>query len=437
MQIRQAAIDIFLAGVESVKPVNIIRRVVNLSGNILAINQLKFDISLINNIFLIGAGKASVYMAHEMETILGNRITDGHIVTKYKHLLPLKHTGVTEAGHPVPDENSLKGTAKLVSIAKGATKNDLVICLISGGGSSLLADLPEGCTLEDLKLVNEVLVKSGLNIGEMNVIRKHLSAVKGGGLIKAIAPASSVSLILSDVTGDRTDVIASGPTVPDPSTFSNALEIINQYQIENLLPVSIMRFLRDGLSGKNPETLKSGDDLMHRAHSIIIGNNAIALSGSAEKAQQLGYEPFVITNSIEGSTETIAHNLVELALKMQKERISEKTCLLFGGEPTIKVKAAGLGGRNQHLALIAAKLLENHSGITILSAGTDGTDGPTLAAGAVCDSNTMANAGKIKSEINRYINDYDSYHFFEEAGGLIITGPTQTNVMDIIVVLIN
>ena len=437
MNNRKIATDIFLAGIESVKPENLIQRFVSLEGEELTLGTLKFNLSITGKVYVIGFGKASAMMAKELELILSDRICEGHIITKYHHAVPLKFMSVTEAGHPVPDENSLMGTEKILGIARKANKGDLVICLISGGGSALLADLPTGCSLSDLKDLNAVLLKSGATIQKMNCIRKHLSKVKGGQLAKIIAPATVVSLILSDVIGDQLDVIASGPTAPDQTTFANALAIVEKYNIENLIPASINQYLLDGQEGKYPETLKTDEDLMKQIHNIIVGNNTIALNESARRAEQFGYQTSIITNKLEGKTEGIANDLVEIAFKTQRERNQKKICLLFGGEPTIKVNGSGKGGRNQHLALISAKLLENRQGITILSGGTDGTDGPTEAAGAVCDSVTTQNAKQLQLDIRKFIDDYDSFHFFNAEGGLIQTGPTQTNVMDIIVVLID
>ncbi|HEY5510283.1 MAG TPA: glycerate-2-kinase family protein, partial [Prolixibacteraceae bacterium] len=232
MKNREEAIRIFLSGVESVKPDNLINRFVSLRDNILSFNNIEFDIRFIENIYIIGAGKASARMAQAIESILGSRITAGHIVTKYQHSVPLKYISITEACHPVPDENGVEGTRKILSLLSKTKIDDLVICLLSGGGSALLADVPEGCTLDDVKSVNNILLKSGATISEMNCIRKHLSAVKGGLLAKAAAPASLVSLILSDVIGDPLDVIASGPTATDPSTFRDAHAILRKYEIE-------------------------------------------------------------------------------------------------------------------------------------------------------------------------------------------------------------
>ncbi len=437
MSHRQTAIEIFLSGVESVKPDSLINRYVSVENEALHIDEHTFDLKEIANIYVVGAGKASALMAQTTEKILGSRITAGHIVTKYNHSVLLKFIRITEAGHPVPDENGVEGTKKIVSIVENAGEDDLVICLISGGGSALLADVPERCALEDLKTVNSVLLKSGATIQEMNCIRKHLSKVKGGQLAKAASPARVVSLILSDVIGDPLDVIASGPTAPDPSTFAEALSIIGKYKIEKELPEQIIKVLREGLEQKRAETLKGSDEVLLRTTNLIIGTNKLALATAKGKAESFGYETRIITNTLEGDVEDVAQFLVEMAKKVMNENANKKICLLFSGEPTVKVTGSGLGGRNQHLALLSAKMIENQPGITILSGGTDGSDGPTDAAGAVVDSFTAQNAMNCNLGMELFINDNDAYHFFKKVGGLIITGPTQTNVMDLIVVLIN
>jgi glycerate 2-kinase len=437
MDSRQKAIDIFLAGVESVKPDNLIKRVVSLNQNILNIEELSFDLSVLKNIFVVGAGKASAAMAQTMESILGTRITAGHIVTKYDHSAPLKSIGITEAGHPVPDENGIRGTADILSIVKKAGKDDLVICLISGGGSALLADVPEGCSLDDLKTLSSILLKTGANINEMNCIRKHLSGVKGGQLSKVAFPARMVSLILSDVIGDPLDVIASGPTAPDPTTFADALSIIRKYKIENDIPGKIIQILQEGVENKHPETLKEQDEILHLTSNLVIGNNTLALKTAEKKAVSLGYDVQIITNKLDGDINDVAEYIVEIAKRLKEEKKNEKNCLLFAGEPTVKVKGSGLGGRNQHLALLTARLLKDIPGITFLSGGTDGTDGPTDATGAVVDSFTCRNALNLHLDMEQHISNCDAYHFFRQEGGLIITGPTQTNVMDLMIVLID
>ena len=437
MDQRQKAIKIFLAGVKSVLPNNLIKRYVSINQNTLQIEELTFDLSIIKNIYVVGVGKASAAMAQALESILESRITAGHIITKYEHSVKLSFIEITEAGHPVPDENGLKGTKHIISIVNRAEKNDLVICLISGGGSSLLADVPDGCTLEDVKRVNSILLKTGANITEMNCIRKHLSKVKGGLLAKAASPARVVSLILSDVIGDPIDVIASGPTAPDPTTFADALSIIEKYNIEYQVPKQIYRFLQEGQENKRQETLKESDEVLLRTNNLIIGTNKLALKTAKEKAESLSYNTQIVTNKLDDDVANVANYIVKTCMTYKEENRDKNRCLLFAGEPTVKVKGKGLGGRNQHLALITANLLKELPGITILSGGTDGTDGPTDAAGAIADFSTSKNAANLGMDIEQYIDNCDSYNFFKKEGGLIITGPTQTNVMDLIIALID
>jgi len=437
MNKRQIAIEIFMAGIESVKPDKLISKSIAYSGKELVINNQVFDLSAVQSIYVIGAGKASALMAQALESVLGSAITGGHIVTKYGHLVPLKYIGVSEAGHPVPDENGLKGTERIIEFVQKADKNDLVICLISGGGSALLTDVPEGCTLADLASLNDLLLKSGADIGEINCVRKHLSKIKGGQMAKIASPAIVISLILSDVIGDPLDIIASGPTATDESTFTNAMAVLKRYNLSSKVAPSIFKIISEGVQGKRPETLKKEDPVVNQINNFLIGNNKLALQAAKSKAENLGFYAQIETSTLSGNVEDIASRLVDSAIKYSDEHKGRKSCLLYGGEPTVKISGNGLGGRNQHLALLCAKLLQNQAGITILSGGTDGTDGPTDAAGAVVDNQTF-NTAKIRNlDINKYIQNCDSYHFFQQEGGLVTTGPTQTNVMDIILVLIS
>jgi glycerate 2-kinase len=429
--------EIFLAGVEIVKPDILIPHFVSLENNVLKIENHRFQLAEIKNIYLTGAGKASALMAKAIENILGSRISSGHIVTKYGHAVPLKYAFVTEAGHPVPDENGVKGTENILSIVNKASKDDLVICVISGGGSALLTDIPDGCTLNDLKILTDLLLKSGANINEMNCIRKHLSKVKGGMLSSAAYPARVVSLILSDVIGDPLDVIASGPTAPDPTTFKDALDIIEKYGIKDKIPAGITKILNEGLNKIRKETLKESDEAFKLTTNLIIGNNRLALKKAREKAEALGYTTKIITDSLHSDVEDVADYIFSKLIKYRNEKPGKKSCLLFGGEPTIKITGDGLGGRNQHLALLMAQKINGINGVVFLSGGTDGTDGPTDAAGAIAEPETLKRSEALGLDINKYISDCDSYNFFRQEGGLIKTGPTQTNVMDLIVVLIN
>ncbi|MCX6255459.1 MAG: glycerate kinase [Bacteroidia bacterium] len=437
MNRRAIAEQIFLAGVESVIPDKLINKKIALKDNSLVIGHLKFSLESIEDIYVIGAGKASAMMAAEVEKILGNRITEGHVVAKYGHSCKLKYIIVSEAGHPIPDSNGFKATRTILDIAGKANSNDLVICLLSGGGSALLPDFPEGNSPEDIITVNDLLVKSGAVITEINAVRKHLSIVKGGQLARAVHPATLVSLILSDVPGDPLDVIASGPTTPDLTTFQQALAVLDNYNLTASVPAGILKFLMEGAAGKKPETPKPGDYVFEKTSNLLIGSNSLALEAAKQKALEFNINAVIIDNQLQGDSSTVADYIVETSLKF-KEDVSEikPVCLLFGGETTIKMTGKGLGGRNQHLALLCAIMLQNNPGITVLSAGTDGTDGLTNAAGAVVDSETIPDALSKNIDPAKSLAEFDSYHFFKKAGGQIITGPTMTNVMDIIVVIV-
>lgn len=437
MYTRVSAIEIYLAGVESVKPGNLIPGRMSLSRNIMKIDDKSYDLTAIDKIFVVGVGKASASMASSVESILGSRINAGHVVTKYGHSVPLKYINITEAGHPVPDENGIMGTESILSVVNSAQENDLIIFLVSGGGSALLADVPEGCSLNDLRMLNTTLLQSGASIKEINCIRKHLSGVKGGMLARAAYPATLLSLIISDVIGDPLDVIASGPTVPDPTTYTDALEIIDRLNVKSRIPEKLMRTLLDGYMGKRPETLKESDPCFLKTGNIIIGNNVFAIQNSRLRAESFGYRTEVITSKLDGDVNDVARYIWETALGEKKKFSGNKICLLFGGEPTVKINGEGLGGRNQHLALLMAKLIKNSTGITFLSGGTDGTDGPTDAAGAVVDTNTLLKASYAGLDYGKYLDEFDSYNFFMQEGGLVKTGPTQTNVMDLMVLLID
>lgn len=437
MNSRTIVEQIFLAGVESVRPDRLINKWLVLKDNCLLIGQMSFCLDQIERIFIIGAGKASAMMGLEVEKILGDRITDGQIVVKYGHSFKLKYIKVSEAGHPIPDSKGIEATRKILNIASESNVNDLVICLLSGGGSALLADYPEGSSLKEMISVNNLLVNSGACISEINAVRKHLSYVKGGQLARRVSPANLISLILSDVPGDHLDVIASGPTTPDPTTYQQAMDVLEKFNLKVSVPKGIINYLEDGAAGIRPETPKPEDAVFEKTHNILVGKNRIALEAARLKALEYNINPVIIDDQLQGDTASVAEYIVETSLKFKEDKDEVKpVCLLFGGETTVKMTGNGLGGRNQHLALLCAGLLQNHPGITILSAGTDGTDGPTNAAGAVVDSDTLIFAHSKNINPEKFLKEFDSYHFFKKAGGHIFTGPTMTNVMDIIVVLI-
>lgn len=428
--------QIFLSGVENVLPDKLIKSQVRLCDEILYIQQYSFNVLDFENIFVIGAGKATALMAKEIESVLGNYINTGHIIVKYHHKCHLNKIAITEAGHPLPDENGWKAAQRILTIAKQASNKDLVICLFSGGASALLADCPDEISLSDLILTNDFLIKSGANIKEINAVRKHISKMKGGQLAKAIYPATTISLILSDVIGDQLDVIASGPTYPDSTTFSEAYEILKKYELTEKVPLSVVQYLKRGIVGEIPETPKSDDFIFSKVYNVIIGNNKMALEAASRKAIELGYQAHIIADDLQGNEKETANFILSTIEKFKEKNHKTPICLLFGGEPTVKVTGDGLGGRNQHLALYLATKLENKPGITILCGGTDGTDGPTDAAGAIVDDKTIQIAKEKNIHPMDYLKNSDAYNFFKQVGGHLITGSTKTNVMDIVLVIL-
>lgn len=434
---RSIAENIFLSAVDSVKPDKLIHSQVQLNGNTLHIAGMLYHINSYKNIYVLGAGKASALMAKALEEILKDKISGGYVVVKYGHGCNLQTLQLVEAGHPVPDMNGVKATKEMLKIVTQADEKDLVILLISGGASALLADYPEQSSLQELMIMNQLLLQSGADIVEINTVRKHLSTVKGGQLGRAAYPATVVSLILSDVIGDPIDVIASGPTSPDPSTYKDALDILEKYHLKEKFPVSMIQYLENGLMNRIPETPKSDEKIFRHIHNIIIGNNNTALNAAKDKALQSGFSTYILTSGLNGDIHDVAKYLLKTAKQYQQNSsIRKPVCLIAGGEPTIRITGKGLGGRNQHLALYCASQLQVNTDLTLLCAGTDGNDGPTNVAGAVIDENTIKKALSLNINPETYLADFDSFHFFQKTGGHIVTGATMTNVMDIIIILI-
>lgn len=437
MQHKTIAKEIFLAGVESVLPERLITQNLTLKDDCLYVRDLCFPLNEKQNIYVVGAGKASALMAAGVERILKRRITYGQIIVKYGHKCKLEYIEVTEAGHPLPDLKGVEATDKILEILGKAGEKDLVLCLLSGGGSALLVDYPDNTDLNDIIFLNDLLIKSGATINEINIVRKHLSRVKGGGLSGIAYPATVVSLILSDVIGDPVDSIASGPTAADPSTFDDALNILTKYNLTGKAPAGVIKHLHEGKKGKIRETPKSGDSALSKTHNYIIGNNNLALETAAKKAAEFNTPPVIITDRLQGDTENACDFIVNTIMEVKRDgSLKKPLCLLFGGETTVKVRAGGKGGRNQHLALLCSVKIAGIPGITILCGGTDGTDGPTDSAGAVVDSFTIAKADSNQLDVDGYIGDFNSYEFFRQTGDHIFTGPTMTNVMDIVVAII-
>jgi len=429
---------IFDAGLKAADPGEAIRRAVKLTGKRLVIGDREYDPGAFDRVMVIGAGKAAASMASALEGILGSYITEGMITTKYGHGLPLDIVSVTEAGHPIPDESGAHGSRRILDLLEDASERDLVLCVISGGGSALLPLPASGISLDDKQKATQALLDCGADIHEINTIRKHISGIKGGRLAEIAFPATLVTLVLSDVIGDDLDVIASGPTVPDRSTFTDCMEIVNRYDLRNVFPPSVIAYLKGGIEGKHTETPKSGDPVFEKAIALIIGSCALSISAAKHKATDLGYNAIILSSIIEGETREVAkvHTAIAGEIQHSGNPVHVPGCIISGGETTVTIHGDGLGGRNMEFVLAAAIEIEGIAGITILSGGTDGTDGPTDAAGAIADGTTVQKARDRGIDAARYLANNDSYHFFEATGDLLITGPTMTNVMDLRIFLV-
>lgn len=437
-QLRKDAITIFHAGLKVVYPVNAVKRHFNYLNNILTVGNRTYSLSDFRNIYVIGAGKASAAMAQPIEQALGNRLSSGIVNVKYGYSVPLKVVRINEAGHPEPDEAGLNGTKEITKFLEQTDKEDLVIFLISGGGSALLPFPFKGLTLLDKQETTKILLKYGATIHEINTVRKHISQVKGGRLARLAYPSMLVSLILSDVIGDDLDVIASGPTVPDHSTFNDCLHILEKYNLYDKIPPSVLMLLEKGARGEIEETLKVDDPVFKRTQNVIIGSNILAVKAAKKKADELGYHSLILSTFIEGETREIAkiHTAIVKEIISTGHPLSRPACIISGGETTVTIRGNGLGGRNQEFVLAAAMEVDGLDNTVILSAGTDGTDGPTDAAGAIADGSTVHRAHALGLNPEHYLKENDSYHFFKPLGDLFITGPTNTNVMDLRLALI-
>ena len=445
---------IFKAGLSRVDPFQMIMDHVHLTGNLLEVdlegNKHAIDLSGYTRVFIIGAGKATAPMALAFEKILGDRITQGLIVVKYNHTTHLSRVEVLEAGHPEPDKNGITGAARIMELAEKTDAKTLVITLISGGGSALLP-LPLCCdakgetvalTLAHKQKITRTLLECGADITEINCIRKHLSGIKGGRLLQQIFPAANLSFILSDVVGDDLSSIASGPTAPDPTTFDDALAILDKYTIRADIPGPALRALKLGTRGKIPETLQQGDPALGQSNNFLIGTNQLAMEAAGAKARSLGYNVVFLTSRITGEAKQVAKFLSGIAIDTALSGMlaQKPVCIISGGEPVVTLQGNGKGGRNQEMALAFLEEIRRRpdlfDDITFLAASTDGNDGPTDAAGAFASLEILYRAAAAGLSINAYLKNNDSYHFFEAINGLYKTGPTNTNVCDLHMILV-
>lgn len=431
-ELRNDALTIFQTGLKAADPVDAILRHVELSGDRLRVAEKRYDLSRMSALYVIGAGKASARMAQALEQIFGERLS-GIVNVKYGHGVPLKAIKINEAGHPLPDEAGVRGTLEILRLVEQCDEQNLVFSLLSGGGSALLPCPADGLTLQDKQRTTQILLDCGATIQEINAVRKHLSRVKGGRLAQAAFPATVVSLILSDVIGDALDSIASGPTVADTSTFADCWRVIERYRLRETLPDAVRSRLQRGACGEIEETPKPADRFFEKVQNLIVGSNRLALSAAKKKAEELGYHALILSSLIEGETRQAAalHAAIAKEILETGNPLARPACVISGGETTVTIRGDGLGGRNQEFALAAAMGIAGPGAIVVLSGGTDGTDGPTDAAGAIADNTTLKRAQARGLHAERYLENNDSYRFFQPLDDLILTGPTFTNVMDL------
>ena len=493
LDLRAVAAELQQAALAAIEPGAAVRQHVRREGDTLIVADRRYDLRDYERVFVVGGGKAAVPMTAAIADVLGGRLTGGVVVTKYGHTRGWPVAGfrfqVIEAGHPVPDENSIRGAQAVADCVARATERDLVLCLISGGGSALLTLPVPGLGLADLQALTGALLRSGATIHEVNTVRKHCSRIKGGNLARLAAPATLVTLVLSDVVGNPLDVIASGPTVPDPTTVADARKVLERYGIR---PPSVppMRGEEEPLSvppmggeGKTPsvppmrgeeeppsyppaevweygsmgegglrEMPKPGDPAFERVQHVVVGSNRLAALAAVEKARALGFNALLLSTYVEGEAREVAKVAAALAkgIRTHGDPLSPPACLVWGGETTVTIRGEGKGGRNEELALAAALALDGWPGVLVMALATDGTDGPTDAAGAVVSGETVARARALGLDPRAALEANDSYPFFDalgkapplsspphsQGGGLIRTGPTGTNVNDLLFVLV-
>ena len=426
---RQAALDIWRAALAAaVDP--LVRSALRRDGNTLTCGPRTVDLGVISRVVVLGCGKAAAAMAASVESVLGDRISGGFVVVKDGYLRPTRIVEVAEAGHPVPDRRGVAAAGRLLAMAERATSRDLVVFLVSGGGSALLPAPAPPVTLQEKQEVTRLLLAAGATIGELNAVRKHLSLLKGGQLARAAAPATILTLLLSDVIGDPLDVIASGSTAPDPSTFRDALDVLTRRGVLDRVPPAVKQRLEAGCRGEVAETPKPGDPLFTGVTNLVIGNNRLVVGAAAERARALGYTAHVASTAVQGEARAVAVDLVT-----QGRALPPPACLIAGGETTVTVRGDGRGGRCQEFALAAALTLEGDDDLVILAGGTDGTDGPTDAAGGIVDAGTVPRGRAAGVDPARALADNDAHTFLGAAGDLLVSGPTNTNLLDLYLVV--
>jgi glycerate 2-kinase len=432
--VRQVLDRILAAALAAVEPGRAVRNVVSLHNGVIRVGERWYRVADYQRALIVGAGKASAPMAAALEDVLGDALPiEGSVTVRYGNAAPTRCVRIREAGHPMPDQAGVDATAEIVRLLENASERDLVLCVISGGGSALLTLPAEGLSLDDLRQTTDALLRSGATITDFNIVRKHLDQVKGGGLARRAAPASLITLVLSDVVGNPLDAIASGPTVPDTSTWADARAVFDRFALWDQAPDVVAARMRSEL----PDTPKPGDPELAGSQTVVVGSNLLACQAAAAEATAAGFSSLVLTTFVEGEAREAGRVLAAFLREADASGhpLARPCCLVAGGETTVTIRGKGTGGRNQELALSAAFALRGVPHILLASIGTDGNDGPTDAAGAWVDGSTLSRAAELGLDAEQALRDNDSYTFFSALGQLVKTGPTNTNVNDLYILL--
>jgi glycerate 2-kinase len=436
-QAKDQVIDIYKEALRAADPTRCVLDHVELRGSRFRVDSQTYSLDLFRSLYVIAFGKAAPAMARAVEDVLGKRIKDGIVVSNSEPQFDFKRSRFYLSSHPVPDRRSLRAAHEVLNLLERTDEGDLVIFLISGGGSALLAMPASGISLKDKQKTTLMLLNSGVDKYGLNAVRKHISQIKGGGLLKKAFPSQVITLLLSNVVGDRLDAIASGPTVPDPTTFNDACRVIEALRLEHRVPPRVMVHLEEGRRGHLPETLKESEYDPNGVQTIIVGSNFKSLIAAKRKAKELGYNAFLLSSQVSGEAREVAKVIAAIAFDIERFNtpVKKPACIIFGGETSVTIHGNGKGGRNTETALSFSMEIMDHD-ILGLFCGTDGIDGPTDATGAVCDGDTRKIAREMKLSAREFLSQNDSYRFFDRLGALVKVGPTGTNVMDIGIVIL-
>ena len=437
---KRKIIQILQASLDAADPKLAVLNSIKRNGDVIFAGEKRYDLNTYKNVFLIGAGKAAFEMSQGVMEILGDKISSGYLIVKYlpeeQGITSSSIVRVVEGSHPQPDNKSIESTKQLIRIASQADQDDLVIFLLSGGASALMTSPRKGIELPDLQELTRMMLSCGAEIQEINIVRKHLDDVKGGGLARLFDPSEVLSLILSDVVASPLDAIGSGPTAADQSTFHDAYEILKKYDLTEKTPANILTVLQDGINGQIKETIKDGDPILGKLNNILIGSNEKSVEAGQIRAAALGFECRIITTSLKGEARKVGSELGKL-LRETSMNTKKPVCLIAGGETTVTLIGKGKGGRNLELTLAAVEEIAGLKDAALISLATDGDDGPTGAAGAIVTGDSLLKANRAGMNPRLFLDNNDSFPFFDKLNDLIVTGATGTNVNDLVFLFAN